>query len=266
MYPVIPYIGGKFWAARRLATHMPTDYTVYVDPFFGGGNPYWHVQPLRAIISDVDPDIINIYRHVRDAPEEMSKILSIMEWNRETYDACIAGYYDQSDLVRAVWHIYLRKTTYGGKPPLEAPGYYERRMGRTTIKSLPCQWANRYIRPQSALLRSAAILCCDFEAVIDSAPDGAFIFCDPPYNVPAFKSYYTHRFEPDDHVRLANCLRRNDGRVSWMLTHSDTPAYRDMYDWADIREESWIHQMKVSNGVVAPPVTELVIVGRADGS
>ena len=66
MQPLIKWPGGKSKELQYVKQLMPRDYDTYVEPFFGGGAVYFHIEPRKAIINDLCKELILFYRYVKD--------------------------------------------------------------------------------------------------------------------------------------------------------------------------------------------------------
>jgi DNA adenine methylase len=75
--------------------------------------------------------------------------------------------------------------------------------------------------------------CLDFAELIQDEKVDCFIYCDPPYVVQG-NGLYQCSFTEQDHVRLAECLRKSPH--PWVLSYDDCPLVRDLYSWANIEE------------------------------
>ncbi len=84
---------------------------------------------------------------------------------------------------------------------------------------------------------------CDFEEVIDSVPDGSFLFVDPPYFAARQETLYARPFDLGDHDRLARVLHRNRRRIRFLLTYDNVPEIPRLYWWASITEQSWCYML-----------------------
>jgi DNA adenine methylase len=86
----------------------------------------------------------------------------------------------------------------------------------------------------SHLLKSAQLICGDFENSIDAAMEGDFVFADPPYtvkhNLNGFIKYNDALFSWGDQIRLKDALlraRQRGARV--VVTNAHHASIRDLY-------------------------------------
>src|SRR5262245_58207726 len=67
--PFLKWPGGKRWLARRLAEILRPELTgTYWEPFLGAGVVFLQLRPERAVLSDVNADLIRCLRTVRRYP------------------------------------------------------------------------------------------------------------------------------------------------------------------------------------------------------
>ena len=79
--PILKWAGGKRWFVNRYNPLFPQKYSTYLEPFFGGGAVFFHLLPNRAILSDVNKELMNLYIAVKDYPEELNKLIKIHDTN-----------------------------------------------------------------------------------------------------------------------------------------------------------------------------------------
>ena len=75
------------------------------------------------------------------------------------------------------------------------------------------------------------------------------MFVDPPYFKPSKRKHYRYGFNVEDHIRLAECLKRTD--YKFILTYEDTDEVRDLYSWATINGMEFSYRVDnsaVNNG------------------
>jgi DNA adenine methylase len=70
--PFLKWAGGKRWFAERWMHLIPSGFDRYIEPFLGGGAMFFALKPRRAILSDLNADLINCYSVIRDAPEAIT--------------------------------------------------------------------------------------------------------------------------------------------------------------------------------------------------
>ncbi len=90
---MIKYRGGKSKEIPNIMWHIPRFKGRYVEPFFGGGALFFHLEPRQSIINDINEKLIKFYRGVRDdfasLRTELDEIEYIYTLNRREFDALI---------------------------------------------------------------------------------------------------------------------------------------------------------------------------------
>jgi DNA adenine methylase len=229
------YAGGKFYA-RKLILPLIPDHEVYVEPFCGGASIYFaKPKSSKNILNDFDKELINCFTHIKDHPEDLIRRLKGKEATKELHAYYKNEYRPRTALDRAVRWYYLNRTSYSGimKSVNCFFGYGDK------FSMRPENWP-RSIRRTSEKLKNVKLTNQDFVKCINGAPDGAFLFIDPPYYRADQNKFYTCSFTLSDHDRLAECLRNNQKRIKFLLTYDDCPEVRDLYSWVEnIQNAEW---------------------------
>ena len=72
--PIVKWAGGKSRLLVELTQRMPSprQWTGrYFEPFAGGLALYFHMRPASAVLADMNPELINLYKVVRDQPDAL---------------------------------------------------------------------------------------------------------------------------------------------------------------------------------------------------
>lgn len=229
------YPGGKFYARKLILERLPA-HESYCEPFAGGASIFFAKESVhRSVLNDLDEDVVNAMLQIRDNVEDLIQLLEGIDATKDLHAYYKCEYKPADDLERAFRWYYLNRTSYSGIMRREncywgyGPKYSMR----------PENWPP-HLRTASDKLRGVHLLCQDFEEVIDAQPDGTLLFVDPPYFDADQQKFYNCTFSEHDHHRLAESLKRNDGRLHFLLTYDDHPAIRSLYDWtASIQEQQW---------------------------
>ena len=90
MKPLVKYRGGKSKEIPHLIKHIPQYGGRYIEPFFGGGALYFHLEPKKAIINDINSKLIAFYHGVKNDFEQLKKELEeigkIYKINRKRFE------------------------------------------------------------------------------------------------------------------------------------------------------------------------------------
>src|SRR5262245_60870567 len=71
--PFVKWAGGKRRLLEQYSTLFPSpnQFRRYFEPFLGGGAVFFHLQPKRAVLGDLNAELINCYKTVKEEPEEL---------------------------------------------------------------------------------------------------------------------------------------------------------------------------------------------------
>lgn len=230
MQPFLKWAGGKRWLIHSGQLAVPSEYVRLVEPFLGGGAVFFGLEPKQALLSDVNPELINLYEIVRDAPD---RLMSLLHWHQDRHDhshyyAIRARRY-KDRVWRAARTLYLNRTCWNGLYRLNKQGDFNVPIGTKTAVVLEPDFSKI-----SDILRRVELSCCDFEDSLDQATAGDFVFIDPPYtvkhNLNGFLKYNESIFSWEDQVRLRQaCVRAAQRGASVVVTNADHESVRALY-------------------------------------
>jgi len=232
--PFLKWAGGKRWLANSGQLPVPASYNRYIEPFLGGGAIFFHLAPSRAILSDVNAELIHLYTILRDSPREL------MELMRQHHGKHSSSYYydvrsvvPEGDLEQAARTMYLNRTCWNGLYRVNLKGTFNVPIGtKSTVV-----FENEDFGTISQRLQHAELICCDFAPIIAQATDGDFVFVDPPYtvrhNLNGFIKYNETLFGWEDQIRLRDAIAAAiDRGAAVVITNADHESVRELY--ADI--------------------------------
>ncbi len=264
--PFLKWAGGKSQLTDALIQRMPPAIHVYHEPFLGSAALFFRLyreqRIRRAILSDLNAELIDTYIAIRDCVSEVISLLSEFPYDREFYYAIRARDPWQLSLAgRAARMIYLNKTGYNGLYRVNRQGKFNVPFGRYKF---PKYADVENLLAVSRALQDVDILCAPFESVLNRVSPGDWVYFDPPY-VPLsrtanFTSYYSHGFGLSEQQRLRDlCVELTRNKVYVMLSNSDTEIIRSLY-----LPDFHIHEVLAnrainSNGSKRGKITELVI-------
>lgn len=223
------YPGGKQRMLHHLKLYLPARSLIkgkYIEPFVGGGAVFFAIQPQQAILSDVNSELIGLYRGIQECPEEVWHLFQAFPSTKEAYYEIRGSNILESNLAsRAARTLYLSRTCFKGMWRHNEQGQFNVGYGGQDRR-----WVitKETIVGASEQLQYANLLVSDFETVIDTALESDFLFIDPPYRPGAYEILREHyaycQFSYDDHKRLARVLERASRRgVQWAMTTSSHP-------------------------------------------
>jgi DNA adenine methylase len=222
------YPGGKRRMLEFLQQYLPQPSNIeghYVEPFIGGGIVFFSLKPREAIISDINPDLIDLYRGIRRSPSGIWERYCKFGKSKAAYKAVRDSETPRLLVDRAARVLFLNRTCFKGMWRHNLKGKFNVGYGGQDRRGVISEEDLIVI---ARTLRRTEICCCDFEEVVDECNASDFIYTDPPYR-PNEKEqindhYVGRQFTFEDHRRLASALRRAKKRgVKWALTTSAHP-------------------------------------------
>ena len=244
--PFLKWAGGKFQLLgdieKALPAHLFQTSFTYIEPFVGSGAVlFWMLANFpnikKAVINDINEDLINTYKIIATKPNELIRLLQIIqtefhslesdENNKKTY------YYEKRKLfnsrksdnnLQAALFIFLNRTCFNGLYRVNRKNQFNVPMGSYKNPSI-CDSDN--ILAVSRALQKVEILCGDFEQTLEHAEDVTLFYFDPPYKplsqTSSFNSYAKADFNDSEQIRLRDfCEELNRLNYSWILSNSDT--------------------------------------------
>jgi DNA adenine methylase len=231
--PFLKWAGGKSGLIQQYQQYFPTNYQTYYEPFLGGGAVFFHLRPTKAILTDINTDLITTYRCVRDNVEELIELLKRHKnlHNREYYYE-VRSDLQSTDIEKAARFIYLNKTCFNGLYRVNSRGKFNVPVGKYKNPGI-CQ--EDILKIASQELSLAEIKQADFTEVLKYAKTSDdFVFFDPPYCPVSQTSYFTaysrYSFGETQQVQLRDVVIELAKRgVKVMLSNSDCEFIRSIY-------------------------------------
>lgn len=225
MRTVLKYPGAKNRIASWICSYIP-EHSVYLEPYAGSlavlfNKPRSHIET----VNDLNEDVVNYFRVLRDYPEELKKAIELTPYSRMEYDASYEEVYDPVEKAR---RFSARCWMGFGSSNLYKNGF---KSGQRSNSPNPAKaWAEMpdIIIQAAERLKGVQIENLPALELIRryDAPD-VFMYVDPPYLHGTRKNYlYKHEMEDDEHVQLLQALLRHPGKV--ILSGYDNDLYNDM--------------------------------------
>ena len=217
---------------------VPERYGRYIEPFLGSGAMYFALMPPRALLSDLNSDLIDCYQAVQSSPAEVVGLLSLHhERHCHDYYYAIRANKPTDPIERAAWLIYLNRTCWNGLYRVNRKNEFNVPIGTKKNVVLPTDDFGSISR----ILAPADICHQDFEITLDAAESEDFVFVDPPYtvkhNLNGFLKYNDKIFSWADQVRLRDAVVRASERGALVLvTNANHQSIRELYEGVGTQE------------------------------
>ncbi|NPA53163.1 MAG: DNA adenine methylase [Aquificae bacterium] len=239
--PFVKWAGGKRQLIKILKFYLPIEYKTYIEPFVGGGALLFETLPKKAIINDINAELINAYNVIKNNVDELIESLKYHKNEKNYY------YYIRSldpdkltPIERASRFIYLNKTCFNGLYRENSKGKFNVPFGNyknpkivdeENLKAIS-EYLNTY---------DIKIFNGDYKEVCELAEKGDFIYFDPPYyplnKTASFTKYNKYDFTEKDQIELANLFKELDRKGCYiLLSNSNTNFIRKLYKDYEIIE------------------------------
>lgn len=225
------WAGSKRKQLPVLSAFWKPEYSRYVEPFMGSACLFFALKPQKAVLADVNGDLVRTFLEVRDDPHAVSSRLARIPLGKRSYYTTRRVKLAELSAADAAAHfIFLNRFCFNGLYRANEQGQFNVPYGSTGTGHLP----NRgELRAVSRLLQNCTIKQADFEDTLAKTRAGDFVYLDPPYAVEnrrVFRQYGPSSFGLDDLRRLADALKRLDQNgVKFVLSYAYCPEALDNF-------------------------------------
>lgn len=239
MRALLNYPGAKWGMAKEIVALMPP-HRSYLEPFFGSGAVLFS-KPPSAIetINDIDGDVVNFFRVMREQPEELARLIDLTPYARDVFDD---AHEDRGvePLDRAYRFAIRSKMGHGFKT-------YQKTGFKMDVAGRERAYAAAYWATMPEVLRDLAVRLKQVQ--IEDRPaldliqrynfDNVLIYADPPYLMSTRRGkQYRHEMDEQDHVELLAALLQHKGPV--ILSGYGSELYdRTLKGWSRIARRSY---------------------------
>ncbi|MGC6517958.1 MAG: DNA adenine methylase [Candidatus Puniceispirillaceae bacterium] len=264
--PFLKWVGGKRQLIPQITPFIPPHFNRYFEPFMGGAALFFHLQPEKAFLSDVNEELVNCYCQVRDAPLEVIKHLQGHIYEKDYYyhlrnlDRDKLAYSRLSASMRAARLLYLNRTGFNGMYRVNSKGEFNVPFGRYKNPDFVNEAG---ILEASAILQEVTITNHSFSYIAEQAQKGDFVYFDPPY-VPLSQTAHFTQYAKDDFTlsqqqELAQtCRRLHEKQVHFVASNSYHHIVKELYHGFECEAVSARRSIN-SNASGRAPVKELLI-------
>jgi DNA adenine methylase len=215
------YFGGKNMITSWIVSKFPM-HKAFVDVFGGTGAIIMNKPKVDVnIYNDLNGDIVNFFRVVRDQPQRFIDYIELIPYSREEYYTFLEKMKTETDsFLRAIYFFYLQNCSFAGKSG--SFGYSIKRSN---------YWSNNdeRIMRVSEKFKLTTIEHLDFREMFNryDRDKNALFYCDPPYmaDTRTDKAYYKDEMTKDDHEDLLKLVTTATGKIA--ISGYETELYMD---------------------------------------
>ena len=211
----------------------------------GGGALLFSLQPSKAIVNDLNEDLITVYKVIKNNVEILIKSLKGHENTPEYFyairdmDRDKSVYQTISDVEKASRVIFLNKTCFNGLFRVNSAGEFNSPFGHyknpNIVNEPVLRAVSKYFNASNISFYSE-----DFSETLSRIRKSCFVYLDPPYDpvsdTASFTGYNKSGFDRNEQIRLKECCDDLNRRgIKFLLSNSATAFIKDLYQGYDIK-------------------------------
>ncbi len=224
--------GGKTRILKHYIPFMPgpSEYSVYCDPFFGGGAMFLYVKSrnpnLKCYLNDINASVIQIFISIQNDLKDFTTLVNELErqylpldrdgrynFHLKIREQYVFDYKKWSKLEDSAHLFFLMKTGFNGilNYNLKNSGRYYTTPG--FLRETDGIYNRQLVNAWNKILENCIITAGDWkDCVKQIKQDDVFYFMDPPYRDCQIK--YGSTFTDKDQIELLNFCKNADSRGS----------------------------------------------------
>lgn len=222
-----------------MKTFWTKNHKRYVEPFAGSACLFFALRPNKAILGDLNPELISTYIEVKYRLNAvLNELAKLTPWDKEEYVRLRS--LDTATLephVRAARFIYLNRFCFNGIYRTNLKGQFNVPYSGDRCGAIP---QDEVFLQCSRRLRRAHFVRGDFEKILIHAKKGDLVYMDPPYAVKArrvFREYDPSTFTHDDITRLRSWMvRMNKAGIDFVVSYAESEE-------ADVLKRGFSYEM-----------------------
>jgi DNA adenine methylase len=222
MKPFLRWAGSKRKLLPNIVPLISERYERYIEPFAGSACLFFKLEPKRAVLGDINSELMFTYALIRDQPEVVAEELTRLRNTKQLYyELRERDPLSLNDAARAARFIFLNRYCFNGLYRTNRIGQFNVPYGGDRTGTLPSATA---LRACSRALSKAKLVAADFETILKQVKRGDFVYLDPPFSVKArrvFNEYDAATFTSSQINRLREwMLRFSRKRITFLVSYA----------------------------------------------
>ena len=227
--PLIRWAGSKKKLIPLLKANIPKTFNKYIEPFCGSACLYFSLRPTKAVLSDINKELIVSYKTIKkDSKKITERLLGVEKCKTEYLRLRELDPSTLDEVERSYRFIYLNRFCFNGVYRTNREGKFNVPMG-TKTGNLPTP---AKISDCAKALKGASLIYGDFKKTLKYIEQGDFVYLDPPYTKEGAKNRgeYGHgSFDYQDIPTLISYLEKIDEKGAYfLLSYSCDSALLDL--------------------------------------
>jgi DNA adenine methylase len=223
--PFLRWAGSKRRLLPILQTFWTEKHKRYIEPFAGSACLFFAIKPRKAVLGDLNAELIATYIEVKHRIAAVLKELKKLKpANRHEYKRLRSINISMlTPAARAARFIYLNRFCFNGIYRTNLLGQFNVPYSGDRCGNVPKDEA---FKKCSTRLRHARFVKGDFENVLKYATNGDLVYMDPPFAVRArriFREYDPRTFTHKDIVRLRSWMEKLDtAHINFVVSYAES--------------------------------------------
>jgi len=232
--PFLRWAGSKKQHRSLLKSFWSDKFSRYVEPFAGSAAVFFDIGPRRALLGDINKELIGTFATVRDHPNRVHKALIAIPKGRSNYYGIRRlGSKSLRPINRAARFIYLNRYCFNGIYRTNSKGEFNVPYGGKKSGALPTL---EHLKTSARCLKRAKLICADFRKTLAKVQKGDFVYLDPPYAVSnrrVFVQYAANPFSVSDISAVGTLLTKIHRKgATFVLSYADcAEARKEFAKW-----------------------------------
>lgn len=258
--PILRYPGAKWQLADWIVSMLPA-HEVYLEPYFGSGAVFFAKKHSRVeTINDIDGDVCNLFRMIRERPRELADMVRFTPWAREEFIPLLGScgeWHHSEDPLEDARRFLVRCWQAHGTRTSDRSGWrhdVQGRQGKNCAhmwKEVPGRILNYAERLRDAQIENRPAL----DLIERYRYPQVLIYADPPYPLSTRRGrMYANEMTDQDHIELIDILDKHPGPV--ILSGYACELY-------DSRLQHWTRKMRRSQAERGVARTEVLWLNQA---
>ena len=234
------YHGGKWAISQWIVSHFP-EHRIYVEPYGGGGSILFRKKRVYCeVYNDLDSEIVNFFRVVRDQGPELKEKLRLTPFSREEY---FSSEQKSDNPLEQARRTAVRSFQGWGSGSIHSDSGFRANSGRNgTVASM--DWKN-YAEKFDAFIERIRGVTIENKDALDVMQThdkkDTLHYVDPPYILETrsdLRHDYRYEMTLEDHDRLLKYLKTVNGHV--IISGYEHELYNDMLSgWDKEKKDTW---------------------------
>lgn len=236
----LKWAGGKYGLVEDIQRHLPPARKL-IEPFAGAGSIFLNTDYDRYLLSDINPDLINLYNLVKSDPDlyiREAKRWFVADNNRKEAYLDIRAQFNQTDdvMYRSLAFLYMNRFGFNGLCRYNKKGGFNVPFGSYKKPYFP----EAELEFFAEKAKKATFVCQGYSDTFKRARKGSVVYCDPPYaplsTTANFTSYAGNGFSLDDQAALADIAEKTAWQrgIPVLISNHDTTLTRRLYHGASL--------------------------------